>query len=60
MQRTIAQYYVSHVFDRVFIRSYPFWINNNIVDGSIRLIDANTFAVMAQPDQEKNNYAQVY
>ncbi len=58
-QNTIAQYYLSHTYDKSFVRSYPFWSDNSN-DFSIRLIDSNTFAVLTQPDSFNQSYIQVY
>lgn len=58
-QKIIAQYYLSHTFDRTFVRTYAFY-KDNITDGNIKLIDPNTFSVMAQPDTADSSYAQVY
>lgn len=58
-QKMIAQYYLSHTYDRTFVRTYAFYKDNK-TDGNIKLIDPNTFAVMAQPDALNNYYVQVY
>lgn len=58
-QQIIAQYYLSHTYDRTFVRTYSFYKDNNS-DTNIRLIDSNTFAVMTQSDSLNNSYAQVY
>lgn len=59
-QKTIQQYYISHTYDRIFVRAYDFYKDSNSNDTNIRLIDSNTFAVMTQPDALNNSYAQVY
>ena len=59
MQKMITQYYFSHTYDKTFIRSYAFW-KDNTTDGSVRLVDSNTLAVMVQPDSLNQSYVQVY
>lgn len=48
-QKTIAQYYFTHTYEAYFIRSLGFWSDEKSM-GSVRLVDANTIAVITAPE----------